>query len=162
MIARGRVKQLLPVLASPVVLELVADHADHDVVRDEPAGVHDLLSFYAERRLLRHLLAEHVARREVAHAKLVAYPRRLRALACSLRCDNPRPQKQASEQRVGLVSGRQQRGGCERAYARVDAQANVVVYVYMMCTHLRLGVRRGWYGVAALAASLAPSLSRAL
>ena len=46
-----------PVLARPVVLELIPDHAHHDVVRDEPAGIHNLLGFDAERRLLGDLLA---------------------------------------------------------------------------------------------------------
>ena len=88
----------LPVLASLVVLELVADHAHHDVVRDESAGIHDLLGFDAQRRLLRDLFAEHVARREVAHAKLVAYPRRLRALACNTQ-PNPGQRRSVSKRR---------------------------------------------------------------
>ena len=76
----------VPVLALLVVLELVPNHAHHNVVRDEPTSIHDLLGLDTERRLLRHLLAQHVARREVAHAELVAYSRRLRALACSDAC----------------------------------------------------------------------------
>lgn len=71
-----------PVLALLVILELVPDNADHDVVADEPARVHDLLRLDAELRLLRDLLAQHVARRQMAHAELLLDPRRLRALSC--------------------------------------------------------------------------------
>jgi len=49
----------LPVLACLVVLELVSDHAHHDIVRDEPTGIHDLLSFNIERCLSSQLV--HVA-----------------------------------------------------------------------------------------------------
>ena len=71
----------LPVLARLVGLELVPDHAHHDVVRDEPTGIHDLLSFDTKSCLLRDLLTQHITCCEVADAKLVAYPRCLCALA---------------------------------------------------------------------------------
>ena len=74
-----------PVLALLVVLKLVSDYTHHDIVRNEPASIHDLLRLHTERRLLRHLLAQQVARREVTHTELVAYSRRLRALACASR-----------------------------------------------------------------------------
>lgn len=57
-----------PVLALGVHLELVLDHAHHDLVAHEPARVHDLLGLLAELGLLGHLGAEHVARGEVADA----------------------------------------------------------------------------------------------
>ena len=77
--------QYVPVLALLVVLELVPDYTHHDIVRNEPASIHDLLRLHTERRLLRHLLAQQVARREVTHTELIAYSRRLRALACASR-----------------------------------------------------------------------------
>ena len=46
-----------PVLALLVVLELVPDHTNHNVIRDEPARIHDLFRLDTERRLLRYLLA---------------------------------------------------------------------------------------------------------
>ena len=70
-----------PVLARLVVLELVLDHVDDDVVREQPAGVHDLLRLDAELRLRGDLLTQHVAGGEVTHAKLVADAGSLRALA---------------------------------------------------------------------------------
>ena len=85
---RGRVGGLVererhaPVLALLVVLELVLDHADDDVVAHEPASVHDLLRRKTELRLARDLVAQHVARGEVAHTELFFDERRLRALAC--------------------------------------------------------------------------------
>ena len=71
-----------PVLASPVVLQLVPDHADHDIIANESARVHDLLGCPTKLGLLGDLLAKHVARRQMADAKLVAYPRGLCTLAC--------------------------------------------------------------------------------
>ena len=50
--SRTTVYYYLPVFASLVVLKLVSDHAHHDIVRDEPTGIHDLLRFNAERCLL--------------------------------------------------------------------------------------------------------------
>ena len=70
-----------PVLARLVVLELVLDHVDDDVVREQPASVHDLLRLDAELRLRGDLLTQHVASGEVTHAKLVADAGSLRALA---------------------------------------------------------------------------------
>ena len=95
---RGPVKGsavCLPVLTRLVVLELVPDHAHHDVVRDEPTSIHDLFSLDAERRLLRDLLAQHIARSEVADAELFTYTRRLCALACIR--TRPTPHKQGQE-----------------------------------------------------------------
>lgn len=50
----------IPVLALGVVVQLALDHVDHDLIADEAAGIHDLLGFPAERRLLCDLGAEHV------------------------------------------------------------------------------------------------------
>jgi len=44
-----------------VVVELLLDHADHNVVADQTALVHDLLRLAPEGRLLRNLGAQHVA-----------------------------------------------------------------------------------------------------
>src|SRR6266404_9885592 len=44
-----------PVLAQLVVLQLVPNHAHHDVVRDEPTSIHDFLGLDAQCRLLHHL-----------------------------------------------------------------------------------------------------------
>lgn len=71
-----------PVLASLVVFELVLDHVDHDVVVDELARIDDLLRHLAELSLFSNLLAEKVARREMANTELISYFRRLRALSC--------------------------------------------------------------------------------
>jgi len=51
----------LPALALLVVLELFPDHANHDLVADEAAMVHDLLGLLAKSGLLGDLRPEHVA-----------------------------------------------------------------------------------------------------
>jgi len=63
------------------LVEVLADQVHDEVVRHELAGVHDVLGLLAERRLRLHGGAEHVARREVAHAVLLDELGRLRALA---------------------------------------------------------------------------------
>lgn len=70
-----------------VGLELVLYHADHDLVAHEPALVHDLLGLLAEVCALGHLLSQHVARGQVAHAVVETLEDlgRLRALACAWR-----------------------------------------------------------------------------
>ena len=72
----------VPVLALLVVLQLVLDHRNDNLVADKTSSVHDLLRLNPELRLARDLVTEHVTRREMAHAELVADARRLRALAC--------------------------------------------------------------------------------
>lgn len=47
-------------LALGVVLELALDHANHDLVADETALVHDLLGLSAQLGLLGDLSAEHI------------------------------------------------------------------------------------------------------
>ena len=79
-----------PALAVCVVVELLLDHADHDLIADEAARVHDLLGLDAERGALGDLLAEHIARGEVANAELVLDVGRLRALAWRARVVSPR------------------------------------------------------------------------
>ena len=76
-------------LARAVRLKLVLDHADHDLVLDKAALVHDLLRLLAEVRAERHLLAQQIARGEVAHHVLEALQDlgRLRALAGTGRAD---------------------------------------------------------------------------
>ena len=51
----------VPSLALLVILELLPDHANHDLVADQTAGIHDLLGFPAEGGLLSNLRSEHVA-----------------------------------------------------------------------------------------------------
>ena len=60
---------------------MVFDHADHYLIADEAARVHDLLGLDTERGLLRDLLAKHVARGEMADAELVLDVGGLRTLA---------------------------------------------------------------------------------
>ena len=50
----------VPVLTGLVILQLVLDHANHNVVADEPSGIHDLLGFYTESSLGRDLLTQQV------------------------------------------------------------------------------------------------------
>jgi hypothetical protein len=70
-----------PVFASTVVLELILDHAHHNIVADQPSRIHDLLRLDSQLRLFHHLLAQHVSRRQVANTKTIAYFGSLRALA---------------------------------------------------------------------------------
>jgi hypothetical protein len=52
----------IPVVALCIRLDLVLDHVDHDLVTDQTAGVHDLLRFPTQSRLLRDLFSQHIAR----------------------------------------------------------------------------------------------------
>ena len=60
---------------------MILDHAYHDLIAHERAGVHDLLRLDAERGLPDDLLAKHVARGEMAHAELLLDVGCLRTLA---------------------------------------------------------------------------------
>lgn len=71
---RGKVSPLGAVL---VLLELLLDHADHDLVADQSTGVHDLLGGFSELSLSSDLRSEHVSGSEVAHAVLVGDVRSL-------------------------------------------------------------------------------------
>ena len=71
-----------PERALRVGLELRLDHADDDLVRHEAALVHDLLGLLAEVGAALDLVAQHVARREVAHVVRLLDLGRLGALAC--------------------------------------------------------------------------------
>jgi hypothetical protein len=71
------------VLAHVVVLELVLGHVYHDIIKDEPTGIHNLFHLYTERSLLRNLLVRHVASREVADAEIIAYAQHLGTLTCA-------------------------------------------------------------------------------
>lgn len=59
-----------PVGTLLVLLELLPNHANHDLVADKSSGVHDLLSGLAELGLASNLRTKHVARGEVADAVL--------------------------------------------------------------------------------------------
>lgn len=72
----------VPVLALLVVVQLVLDHANHDLVRHKLALVHDLLGLATELGLSSDLRAKHVTSGQVAGAVLVLDPRRLSTLAC--------------------------------------------------------------------------------
>lgn len=50
----------LPALALLVALELLPNHANHDLVADQAASVHDLLGLDTERSLLGNLRSQHV------------------------------------------------------------------------------------------------------
>lgn len=73
----------LPVLALLVVIQLVLDHVDHDLVRDQLALIHDLLRLPAELGLRGHLRAQHVSGSQMADTVLLLDLRRLGALACA-------------------------------------------------------------------------------
>lgn len=60
-----------PVLALLVRLQLVLDHTDHDLIRDQSTGIHDLLGLLAELGLLADLVSEHVTGSQVADAVLL-------------------------------------------------------------------------------------------
>lgn len=74
-----------PELALRVGLELRLDHADDDLVADEAAGVHNLLGLLAQLGAGLDLLAEHVARGEVADLVLFLDVGCLGSLACGAR-----------------------------------------------------------------------------
>lgn len=71
----------IPALALLVRVQLALDHANHDLVRDQLALVHDLLSLLAELRLRGDLSAQHVTGSQMAAAELLLDLRRLRSLA---------------------------------------------------------------------------------
>ncbi|MNC92721.1 hypothetical protein D3C83_91940 [compost metagenome] len=68
--------------------DALLDHAEHDVVRDEIASVHDLFRLLAERRLVRDGFAQQVARRDLRQPVLFLNPLRLRALAGARRAEH--------------------------------------------------------------------------
>jgi len=76
----------LPVLALLVVVQLVLDHANHDLVRHQLALVHDLLGLATELGLSSNLRAKHVAGGQVAGAVLLLDLWGLGTLACETRC----------------------------------------------------------------------------
>lgn len=68
-------------LALLVVVQLALDHANHNLIRDQLALIHDLLGLLAQLGLSCDLRAEHVAGCEVAAAILLLDLRGLCALA---------------------------------------------------------------------------------
>ena len=54
-------KKRIPVLALSVVLELILNHANHNLVTNETPGFHDLLGLTAQGGLLSDLGSEHVS-----------------------------------------------------------------------------------------------------
>lgn len=71
----------LPILAILVVVQLVLNHADHDVVRHELALIHDLLCLSAQVGLCGNLSTQHVSGSQVTDTELVLDARRLCSLA---------------------------------------------------------------------------------
>jgi hypothetical protein len=71
----------VPVLALLVVVQLVLDHANHDLVRHQLALVHNLLGLATELGLSGDLRAQHVAGGQVASAVLLLDLRGLGTLA---------------------------------------------------------------------------------
>lgn len=78
-----------PLATLLVGLELVLDHAYHDLVADETTLVHDLLGFLAKLGALSNLLAEHVTGSKVADQVVEALKDLggLGTLACARRPD---------------------------------------------------------------------------
>src|SRR6202035_4290620 len=70
------------------LVETCLDHADDEVVGDEPPGVHDRLGLAAERGVASHLVAQHVPRRDMGDAEAHRHARRLRALAAAGRAEH--------------------------------------------------------------------------
>ena len=75
-----------PPLALRVLLELLLDHADHDLVTDETTLVHDLLGGLAQLSLAGNLRTKHVSGSKVADAVLLSDLGSLGALSCWLMC----------------------------------------------------------------------------
>lgn len=61
----------IPILTIGIVSYFLLNHVDHDIITDKPASVHNLLSLFAQFRLLSDLSTKHVARRKMANAILV-------------------------------------------------------------------------------------------
>jgi hypothetical protein len=72
----------IPVLALLVVVQLVLDHANHDLIRHQLALIHNLLGLATELGLSGDLRAQHVAGGQVASAVLFLDLRGLSTLAC--------------------------------------------------------------------------------
>jgi hypothetical protein len=71
-----------PVLTFLVGLQLVLDHTDHDLVRDQTTSVHDLLGFLTQLCLGSDLRSKHVPGSEVADAVLLLEVGGLGSLTC--------------------------------------------------------------------------------
>src|SRR6185503_16321676 len=88
------------------------DHAEHDLVRDELAGVHDFLGSQAERRLVGDGLAQQVARRDLREPVVFLNALRLRAFAGTRRAAHDDSHWMSSTgwfERVTLANGRDSR-----------------------------------------------------
>lgn len=106
----------VPVLALLVVVQLVLDHANHDLVRHKLALVHNLLGLATKLSLSSNLRAKHVAGGQVAGAVLVLDPRGLSTLALEILLasfqplkyrDNPRTSARGTnEDHAHAIDGR--------------------------------------------------------
>ena len=74
-----------PVLAFLVGIQLILDHTDHDLIRYQSTGIHDLLGLLTQLRLSSDLRSEHVTGSEVADAVLLLEVGSLGTLACKSR-----------------------------------------------------------------------------
>lgn len=88
-----------PESALLVGIELLLDHANHDLVTDESTLVHDLLGLFAEVGTLLDLLTEHVTRCEMADMELLLDVRSL----CTLACREERCACQYSSRKDGAI-----------------------------------------------------------
>ena len=72
------------------LVEAALDHADHQVVGHQPAGVHDRLGLTAERRVVSDLVAQHVPGGDMRDAEAHRHARRLGSLAAPGRPEHQR------------------------------------------------------------------------
>ena len=82
--------------------EALVDQTDHDLVTDEPAGVHHLLGHHAELGAFTHGRAQHVAGRDVRYDEVPGQPHALRALAGTL---SPEDDEAGAGDHAGPTSG---------------------------------------------------------
>ncbi len=71
-----------PVLARLVVLQLVFNHPNHNIIRDQSSSIHYLLRLDTKGCFLGYLFAKHVTGCQMAHTEFISYPGSLRALSC--------------------------------------------------------------------------------
>ena len=82
--------------------QALVDQADHDLVADEPAGVHHLLGHHAELGTFAHGRAQHVAGRDVRYDEVPGQSHALRALAGTL---SPEDDEAGAGDHAGPTSG---------------------------------------------------------
>jgi hypothetical protein len=78
-----KAKRHIPILTRLIMLQLFFNHPNHNLIRNQSTGVHNLLRSQSKVGLLRDFLAQHVASGEMAHAEFIANSGSLSTLACS-------------------------------------------------------------------------------